>query len=155
MKKQDQISRTFFLKKYGGLSLYDIDIEKWYKIDDEDIHFGNKHGYNLIGNPDHPDGTSTDHEYFIIHDDLFERILETNKNSDIVLKVISKDVSLPSIKNISTYSISKLRKRSEIISPRHQLQRKRHSHLYIYTKKKEKLRKLFIYKNPDTLQKSR
>ena len=37
MKKYDQISRTFFLEKYGGLYLYDIDIERIYKVDDEDI----------------------------------------------------------------------------------------------------------------------
>ena len=35
MKKYDQISRTRFLAKYGGLSLYDIDTEKIYSIDDK------------------------------------------------------------------------------------------------------------------------
>ena len=34
MKKDDQISLTRFLGKYGGLSIYDIDIEKRYTIDD-------------------------------------------------------------------------------------------------------------------------
>ena len=90
MKKHDQRSRTRFLEKYGVLSLYDIDIEKIYTIEYEDIWFLNKYGYALIGNPDHPDGTSTDHEYFLIHDDLFERILEIDQNSDIVLNIISK-----------------------------------------------------------------
>ena len=42
------------------------------------------------------------------------------------MKVISKDVSFPSINNSSTDYRSKLRKRSEIVSPRHQLQRKIH-----------------------------
>ena len=37
------------------------------------------------------DGTSTDHECFCIHDDLFDRILETDQNSDIILKVIHKE----------------------------------------------------------------
>ena len=63
------------MEQYGGISLYDADIEKIYKIDDEDIWFVNKHGYALIGNPDHPDGTSTYHEHFLIHDDLFEFFL--------------------------------------------------------------------------------
>ena len=35
MKKDDQRYRTRFLAKYGGLSLYDIDTEKRYSIDDK------------------------------------------------------------------------------------------------------------------------
>ena len=64
MKKYDQRSRTRFLAKYGGLSLYDIDTEKRYSIDDKEIHFVKGDRYALIGNPDHPDDSSTDHEYF-------------------------------------------------------------------------------------------
>ena len=75
MKKYDQRSCTRFLAKYGGLSLYDIYMEKRYSIDDNEIHFVKGDGYALIGNPYHPDGSSTDHEYFCIHDDLFDRIL--------------------------------------------------------------------------------
>ena len=75
MKKYDQRYRSCFLAKYGGLSLYDIDTEKRYSIDDKEIHFAKVNRYALIGNPDHPDGYSMDHEYFCIHDDLFDRIL--------------------------------------------------------------------------------
>ena len=71
MNKYDQISRTRFLAKYGGLSPYDIDMEKRYSIDDKEIRFVKGYGYALIGNPYHPDGTSIDHEYFCIHYDLF------------------------------------------------------------------------------------
>ena len=39
MKKGDQRSRTRFLAKYGGLSIYDIDTEKRYSIDDKEINF--------------------------------------------------------------------------------------------------------------------
>ena len=35
MKKDDQRYRTRFLAKYGSLSLYDIDTEKIYSIDDK------------------------------------------------------------------------------------------------------------------------
>ena len=63
MKKYDQRYRTRFLEKYGGLSLYDIDMEKRYSIDDKDIYFVKGDGYALIGNPDHPDGSSTDHDF--------------------------------------------------------------------------------------------
>ena len=38
-KKNDQRTRTRFLNKYVGLSLYDINFEKRYPIDDEDIQF--------------------------------------------------------------------------------------------------------------------
>ena len=79
------------MAKYVGLSLYDIDFGKIYFIDGEDIHFVKECGYALIGNPDYPDGTSTDHEHFCIHDDLFDRILETDRNYDIILKVIHKE----------------------------------------------------------------
>ena len=75
MNKDDQRYRTCFLAKYGGISLYDIDMEKRYSIDDKEIHVSKGDGYALIGNPDHLDGSSTDHEYFCIHDDLFDRIL--------------------------------------------------------------------------------
>ena len=85
MNKDDQRSRTCFLAKYGGLSLYDIDTEKRYYIDDKSIHFLKGDGYALIGNPYHPYGTSTDHEYYFNHGDLFDIILETDQNSDIEL----------------------------------------------------------------------
>ena len=94
MNKNDQITRTRFLAKYGGLSIYGIDFEKIYSLDDEEIQFVKGYGYALIGNPDHPNGTSTDHEHFFIHDDLFYRILETDQNSDIALRAIRKEVSL-------------------------------------------------------------
>ena len=50
--------------------------------------------YALIGNPDHPYGSSTAHEYFCIHDNLFDRILENDQDYDITLKVIHKETSL-------------------------------------------------------------
>ena len=111
------------MAKYGGLYLYDIDFEKIYSTDDEEIQCLKGDGYALIGNPDHLDGTSTDHEYFFIYDDLFDRILETDQKPYIALRVIHKDVSLPSINDNSINSRSKLRSSSEIVSPHHQLQR--------------------------------
>ena len=93
-EKYEQRSHTCFLGKYGGLSLYDIDIERRYIIDYEDITFVKKYGYVLIVNPENPDGTSTDHEYIFFYSDLFGRILETDQNSDILLKVINIAMSL-------------------------------------------------------------
>ena len=97
MKKDDQRYRTRFLAKYGGLSLYDIDTEKRYSIDDKEMHFVKGEGYALIGNPDFPDGSSTDHEYFCIHEDLIDRILAIDQDSDISLNMIHRETSLPSI----------------------------------------------------------
>ena len=82
------------MAKYGGLSLYDIDTEKRYSVDDKDINFIKVYGYALIGNPDHPDGSSTDHEYFCIHDNFFDRILETEQDYDITLNVIHRETSI-------------------------------------------------------------
>ena len=61
MKKDDQRYCTCFLAKYGGLSLYDIDTEKRYSIDEKEMHFVKGYVCALIGNPDFPDGSSTDH----------------------------------------------------------------------------------------------
>ena len=94
INKDDQISRTRFLARYGGLYFYNIDMEKRYSIDDKGIIFVKGDGYALIGNPDHPDGSSTDHKHFFIRDDLFDRILETEQDSDITLNVIHKETSL-------------------------------------------------------------
>ena len=85
---------------------------KRYSIDDEDIHFLKGDGYSLIGNPNHKDGPSTYHEYFCIHGDLFDRILETDQNCDIILKVIHKEPPFSSIIDNSTNSISKMSIRS-------------------------------------------
>ena len=71
MNKDYQRIRTRFLDTYGGLFIYDIDMEKRYSIDDKEINFVMGDGYALTGNPYHPDGSSTYHEYFCIHDDFF------------------------------------------------------------------------------------
>ena len=91
-RKNYQRTRTHILEKYDSPSIYDIDFEKKYFVDNDDIHFVKGYGYALVENPY---GTSTDHGYFFICDDLFDRIVETYQNSYIVLKVINKDVSLP------------------------------------------------------------
>ena len=91
MKKDDQRYRTRFLAKYGGLSLYDIDTDKRYSIDDKEIRFVKGDGHALIGNPDFPYCSSTDHEYFCINEDFFDRILATEQDSDITLNVIHRE----------------------------------------------------------------
>ena len=89
----------------------------------------------MIGNPDHPDGSSTDHEYFCIHDNLFDRILETDQDSDITLNVIHKETSLSSINVKRSNSRSEKYSMSEMVTPRHQLQRKRRKKIHDYSQK--------------------
>ena len=125
MKKYDQISRTCFLAKYGGLSLYDIDTEKRYYIDDKEIHVVKGYGYALIDNPYHPDGTSTDHKYFCIHDDFFDRIIENDQDYDSTLIVIHRETPLSSINVKRSDSGSDKNSMSYMVTPHHQLQRKR------------------------------
>ena len=86
-QKSPKIPHLLFGKIYRSLSLYGIYLEKRYTIDDEEIKILKKNWYCLIGKPECPDGTSTYHEYFLIHHDLFDRILETDENTDILLKV--------------------------------------------------------------------
>ena len=99
-------------------------MEKRYSIDYKGIRFVKGYRYALIGNPDHPDGTSTDHEYFCIHDDLFDRILETDQNSDIILNVIHKEPTYPSIYFKILNSISEKNSMSEMDTPCYHLQKK-------------------------------
>ena len=81
-------------------------MEKIYSIDDKGIRFVKGYIYDLMGNPYHPNGNSTYREYFCIHDDLFDRILETDQNFDITLKVIHKEPSFSSINDNRYDSIS-------------------------------------------------
>ena len=53
MKENDKKTRTCFLKKCVGISIYDIDFQKRYSIDDEYIQFVKGDGYAIIGNPNH------------------------------------------------------------------------------------------------------
>ena len=135
MKTDDKISRTCFLAKYGGLSLYDIDTEKRYSIDEKEMNFVKGEGYALIGNPDFPDGSSTDHEYFCTHEDLFDRILATEQDSDITLNLIHRETSLPCISvKRSSQRLEKC-SMSEMVTPRHHIQRKRRKKMNDYSHK--------------------
>ena len=76
-------------------------------------------------NLDHPDGSSSDHEYLCIHNDFFDRILETDQDSDIKLNVIHIETSLSSINAKISNSRSEKYSMSEMVTTRHQIQRKR------------------------------
>ena len=65
------------MTKYGVLDLYDEDMKKRYVMDNEVIHYVKKDGMYLIGIIDQ---SSTDHEYFVVHEYLFDRILAIHHN---------------------------------------------------------------------------
>ena len=117
MKKDDQIYRTRFLAKYVGLSTCDIDTDKRYSIDEKEIHLVKGERYALIGHPDFLYGSSTDHEYFCFHEDLFDRILATDQDSDISLNLIHRETLLPSINVKRSSQISEKSSMSEIATP--------------------------------------
>ena len=56
------------------LKIFVEDLEKIFIIDHEQLQFHKNSGWTLIGIPKKPDGTFSDHVYFCIHDDIFDRI---------------------------------------------------------------------------------
>ena len=84
IKNKIQVSKDMFLEKYGSLDLYDEDLEKIFIIDHEKLQFDKTDGWNLIGIPEKEYGTLSDHDYFCIHDDLFDRIESTHQDINIL-----------------------------------------------------------------------
>ena len=99
------------------------------------MHFVKGEGYALIGNPDFPDGSLTDHKYFCIHDNLFDRILATEQDFDITLNLIHIETSLPSINVKISNQRSEKCSMSEMVSPCHHIQRKRRKKMNDYSQK--------------------
>ena len=54
-----------FLAKYGSLALYDVDLEKIFIIDHEQLQLDKTDGWTLIGLPEEEYVTLSDHEYFL------------------------------------------------------------------------------------------
>ena len=69
-----------FLAKYVSLDLYGEDMEKRFIIDHEKLEFDKTDGWTIIGIPKKEDGSLSNHEYFCIHDDLFDRIKSTHQD---------------------------------------------------------------------------
>ena len=67
------------------LAMYDEDTKKIFIIDQEKLQFDKMFGCTLIGIPDEPDGPLSDHEYFCIHDYLFNIIQSTHQDKNISL----------------------------------------------------------------------
>ena len=82
---------------------------------------------------------------------MFDIILETGQDSDIVLNVINKYASLPSINDNGTYSRSKLRNSSKTFSLCHQLQRKIQKKVHYYSHKSIDYFRLIVVNLPPKL----
>ena len=62
---------------------------------------------------------------------FFDRILETDQDYDITLNVIHRETSFSSINAKRSNSISEKYSMSEMVTPRHQIQRKRRKKMMI------------------------
>ena len=86
IKNKSQVSKTMFPSKSRSLDLYDEDLEKRFIIDHEQLEFDKTDGWTLIGIPENEYGSLSDHDYFCIHDDLFDRTKSTHQDQIFLWK---------------------------------------------------------------------
>ena len=96
------LSCTIFLEKYGSLDLYDEDLKKIFIIDHKQLQSDKNSGWTLIGIPDKPDGTLSDHEYLGIHYDLFDIIKSSHQDRNIMWKFILNEPNVKKSQSEST-----------------------------------------------------
>ena len=124
-----------FLAKYGSMELYDEDLKTIFIIYHEQLQFDKTYGWTLIGIPDKEDGTLSDHDYFCLHDDLFDIIQSTHQDRNILWRFISnepnEDESQSEATEIHNYKIQNNKRTSNKTSTKHTLKRKRQKQLNI------------------------
>ena len=118
-----------FLAKYGSLAVYDEDLEKLFIIDHEQLKFDKTDGWTFIGIPDKEDGSLSDHVYFCIHDDIFDRIPSTRQDQTFLWKFLFNEPNEDESQSeaIETYN-DKIQNKKRIAnrySTKHTLHRKR------------------------------
>ena len=79
------------LAKYDSLDLYDENLKEIFIIDHEQSQFDKNDKWNLIGIPEKLDGTLSNHDYFCIHDYIFEIIQSTHQDRNIMWKFLSNE----------------------------------------------------------------
>ena len=84
------------------MGFYDEDFKKKIIIDLEQTQYDKIGGWTLIEVIEEPGGMLTDHGYFYIWDDIFDRIQYTRHEKNTMLKVISNVCSEP-IREIFQY----------------------------------------------------
>ena len=117
-----------FLEKYGSLALYDEHLKKRFIIDHIQLEFDKTDGWTLMGISEKEDGTLYDHDYFCIHDDIFDRIRSTHQDRNILWKFISnepnEDEYHSEATQINNYKIQNKKRTANKYSTKHTLQRK-------------------------------
>ena len=111
------------------MDLYDENLEKIFIIDHEKLESNKNQLWNLIEIPEKPDVIVSDHEYFCIHDDLFDRTQSTRQDRNITWRLIPNEPN----GNASQYEVTKIHydkiqnKKRNINkkSTKHNIQRKR------------------------------
>ena len=128
IKNKSQVSKSIFIEKYGSLALYDEDLKKIIIIDHDILELNKTDGCTLIGIPEKENGTLSDHEYFLIHDDIFDIIQSTHQDRNILWKFISNEPneneSHSKTTEIHNYNIQNTKRTTTNYSTKHTLQRK-------------------------------
>ena len=118
-----------FLAKYVSLDLYDEDMKKRFIIDHKQLEFDKNDGWNLIGIPEKEDGSFSDHEYFCIHDDLFDIIKSTFQDQFFLWKFsfneLNEDESQSEATETQNDRIQNKKRNSNKYLTKHTIQRKR------------------------------
>ena len=129
IKNKSQVSKAIFLVKYVSLALYDEDLKRRFIIDNEQLEFYKTDGWTLIGIPDKEYGTLYYHDYFCIHDDLFDRIQSTHQDRNILWRFISNEPneneSQSEVTEIRNDKIQNKKRTANKYSTKHTLQKKR------------------------------
>ena len=104
-------------------------IWKKFIIDHKQLQFDKSAGWNLIEIRDKTDVTLSDHEYFFIHDDTFDRIQSTRQDKSIMWKFISNEPNENKSQSEATEicydRIQNMKRSINKTSNKHTLQRKR------------------------------
>ena len=99
-----------FHAKYGSLVLYDEYLKKIFIIDLKILYLNKTDEWTLIGIPEKEYETLSDHEYFCIHDDLYD-IIKSNHQDRIscrgLYQMIQMKMNLIVKQQIYTTTISK------------------------------------------------
>ena len=66
-------------------------MENFFIIDHEQLQFDKSSVWNLIEIHDKPDGSLLDHNYFCIHDGVFDINQSNHQDKNIILKFISNE----------------------------------------------------------------
>ena len=102
---------------------------KRFIIDHEQLQFDKTDGWTLIGLPEKEDGTLSDHEYFLIHDDLFDIIKSTHQDQSFLWKFLynerTEDESQSEAIETHNDKLQNKKRRDTKYSTKHTLQRKR------------------------------